>query len=51
MANKYCLGMPEYFPFVELGAFVVMPNHVHGIIIINKPNNERDVETKNFASL
>ena len=51
MANKYCLGMPEYFPFVELGAFVVMPNHVHGIIIINKPNNERNVETQNFASL
>jgi hypothetical protein len=23
---------------VELDAFVVMPNHIHGIIIINKPN-------------
>ena len=26
---------------VELGEFVVMPNHVHGILIINGNNNER----------
>jgi putative transposase len=29
--------IPAHFPFVELGEFVVMPNHVHGIVIINKP--------------
>ena len=51
LANKYGVEIPEHFPFVELDAFVVMPNHVHGIIIINKPNNERNVETQNFASL
>ena len=38
--------IPAHFPFVELGAFVVMPNHVHGIIIINKPL----VETQDVAS-
>jgi putative transposase len=26
----------DHFPFVRLGAFVVMPNHVHGIIIVDK---------------
>ena len=26
--------IPEHFPHVELGAFVVMPNHMHGIIVI-----------------
>ena len=26
--------LPKRFPNVELGAFVVMPNHVHGIIVI-----------------
>jgi putative transposase len=26
--------IPDHFPFVKLGAFVVMPNHVHGIITI-----------------
>jgi len=51
MTNKYCLEIPQHFPFVELDVFAVMPNHVHGIIIINKPNNERDVKTQNFASL
>jgi REP element-mobilizing transposase RayT len=27
-------AIPEHFPNVELGASVVMPNHVHGIILI-----------------
>jgi REP element-mobilizing transposase RayT len=26
--------IPEHFPHVELDEFVVMPNHVHGIIVI-----------------
>ena len=41
------LQIPAHFPFVLLGAFVVMPNHVHGIIVIDKHG---DVETQNFAS-
>lgn len=28
--------IPVQFPFVELDAFVVMPDHFHGIIIINE---------------
>ncbi|MDE5424139.1 hypothetical protein L3073_18145 [Ancylomarina sp. DW003] len=39
MANKYWLEIPDHFPFVKLEEFVVMPNHVHGIIIINKPDD------------
>ncbi len=26
--------MPDHYPNVELDAFVVMPNHIHGVIII-----------------
>ncbi len=26
--------LPNHYPHVELGAFVVMPNHVHGIIVL-----------------
>src|SRR5450759_456807 len=37
LANKYFAEIPEHFPNVYLNAFVVMPNHVHGIIIIDKP--------------
>lgn len=28
------IGIPHYFPHAELDDFVIMPNHVHGIIII-----------------
>jgi len=27
-------ALPEHYPHVELDAFVVMPNHIHGIIIL-----------------
>ena len=48
--------IPEHFPFVELGSFVVMPNHVHGILIIQKEvgtetQNIQGTETQNLASL
>ncbi len=42
IANSCWHEIPNHFPFVELGAHVVMPNHVHGIIIINKPVDGRD---------
>jgi REP element-mobilizing transposase RayT len=53
MAEKYWYEIPQHFPFVKLGEFVVMPNHIHGIIIIDKTNNGETtvVETQNFASL
>ena len=47
--------IPEHFPFVELDVWTVMPNHVHGIIKINKDEKqtqkEAGVETQDFASL
>jgi len=42
--------IPAHFPFVVLDAFVVMPNHVHGILVIDKPGDQ-NVETQNLASL
>ncbi len=36
MADHFWNEIPTHFPFVELGEYIVMPNHVHGIIIINK---------------
>jgi REP element-mobilizing transposase RayT len=36
LAEKYWYEIPNQFPFVKLGAFVVMPNHIHGIVIIDK---------------
>jgi REP element-mobilizing transposase RayT len=34
IADECWRAIPEHFPFVELGAYVVMPNHMHGIILI-----------------
>ncbi|HSO88281.1 MAG TPA: hypothetical protein VLQ91_17135, partial [Draconibacterium sp.] len=44
MANVFWFEIPNHFPFVKLGEFVVMPNHVHGIIIIDKPNDDGAVD-------
>ena len=30
--------IPTQFPFVELGEFIIMPNHVHGLLILNNGN-------------
>ena len=30
-------NLPHHYPHIELGAFIIMPNHAHGIIIINEP--------------
>jgi REP element-mobilizing transposase RayT len=35
--EKCWLAIPEHFPHVELDAFVVMPNHIHGIVVITNP--------------
>lgn len=37
IANRFWFEIPQQFPFVRLDAFVVMPNHVHGIVEIAQP--------------
>lgn len=34
MAEKCWMDIPDHFPHVELDLFIVMPNHVHGILVI-----------------
>ena len=34
IADECWRAIPEHFPSVELGAYVIMPKHVHGIIVI-----------------
>lgn len=40
--------IPTHFPHVEIPIFVVMPNHIHAIVIINAL--APSVETQNIAS-
>ena len=51
IAKEYWISIPEHFPFVILDEFVIMPNHLHGIIIIKKSQKTKFVETQNFTSL
>jgi putative transposase len=37
IARDCWMEIPEHFPFVKLDEFVIMPDHVHGIIIIESP--------------
>lgn len=48
---QYWTEIPTHFPFVELDAFVIMPNHVHGIVVINKTGNGNagDAETPGYG--
>ncbi|MCD7977922.1 MAG: hypothetical protein LUG51_12495 [Tannerellaceae bacterium] len=50
--------IPDYFSFVKLDVFVIMPNHVHGIIIIDKEappsfdsENKLQPQSGNLASV
>jgi hypothetical protein len=36
IAAQIWYKIPDHFPFIGLDAFVVMPNHIHGIIVINR---------------
>nr|WP_317208133.1 transposase [Tenacibaculum ovolyticum] len=40
LAETYWMEIPEHFPFVTLGNFVIIPNHMHGILIIDKPTSQ-----------
>jgi REP element-mobilizing transposase RayT len=36
IAYQLWYEIPVHFPFIGLDAFVVMPNHIHGIIVISQ---------------
>ena len=50
IAKKYWLEIPKHFKNIGLDEFIIMPNHIHGIIVIEyKINN--NVETRHGVSL
>lgn len=48
IAQQFWADIPNHFEYVSIDAHVIMPNHVHGIVIIDRPPN---VETCHGASL
>jgi putative transposase len=55
IANKFWQEIPKHFPFVNLDEFVMMPNHIHGIVEINKGtdvcNNNANILGRRVADL
>ena len=57
IATQYWTEIPLHFPFVELDEFVIMPDHVHGILLFNKPDkrvwtpNRPGPQSGNLASV
>ena len=41
MVSRVWDGMPDRVPYVEIDEFVVMPNHVHGVIFISQSSASR----------
>lgn len=37
LANQFWYDIPSHIVNVEFGEFVVMPNHIHGIVILTNP--------------
>ncbi len=52
LAEQFWFEIPMHFPFVALGEFIVMPNHTHGILIIDKMIDHETVDaSKQFSSI
>ncbi len=51
MAKKYWKEIPKHFSFIKLDAFIIMPNHIHGILMIRKNPilNESGISRTGFA--
>ncbi|PIZ57785.1 hypothetical protein COY23_00995 [bacterium (Candidatus Torokbacteria) CG_4_10_14_0_2_um_filter_35_8] len=42
VAKKYWLEIPKHFKDVFLDQWIIVPDHIHGIIVIEKDNNVND---------
>ena len=49
IAAKFWQEIPRHFPFVRLDEWIVMPNHLHGVLVFE--NSRCTVGTRNFASV
>ena len=46
LAKIFWKEIPQHFPNTELGEFVIMPNHIHGIIKIVKPYHDNIIDAQ-----
>ncbi|MDY6846166.1 MAG: transposase [Chloroflexota bacterium] len=50
IVKKTWREIPQHFPYIEIDSYVVMPNHFHGIIIINEvgARHASPLQTKSY---
>lgn len=46
IASKCWQAIPKHFPKIELDEFVIMPNHIHGILIMTIDGRGKAVPTR-----
>lgn len=57
IAPKYWNEISQHYPFVKLDAFILMPDHLYGILFFNKPekkdwnSNQFDVQSQNLPAV
>ena len=57
IASQYWAEIPLHFPFVTLDEYIIMPDHLHGILLFDKPEqndwqpNKAGPQSKNLASV
>jgi len=51
IAQKYWKEIPDHFPDAYLDEFIIMPNHIHGIIIIKNSSASDNVRNNNYCSV
>ncbi len=52
IAKKNWSQIPDHFPFIRLDEYVIMPDHVHGILFMTDPDSFVDNGgTQDFASV
>lgn len=57
LADEYWQSIPQHYPFVVLDEYIIMPDHLHGIICIAKENNtdwnpnKFGVQSQNLAAI
>ncbi|PMB15598.1 transposase [Fischerella thermalis CCMEE 5282] len=53
IAQRFWVDIPNHFDYTYIDAYVIMPNHVHGIVVIDRPENVEtlhcNVSTQNDA--
>ncbi|MEJ5165965.1 MAG: transposase [Thermoanaerobaculia bacterium] len=50
IVQQYWLEIPKHFPNAGLDEFIIMPNHVHGIIMIHNNVQANDYSPSKFKS-